>query len=213
MAYLPPILRKKWFCVLMLAAAFLAFAGIFLLPEVVSTAWHLVHENSARFRVLEIPVPDGWWAFTSKGTLIVQKMERSTNQDSEVIVNDLPLPAGEVYDYDKEKTLSVKRMLKEGYRLQEERMSHMAGEDCFCLFFSDVRDKTPPIQQTTIASILPPATPTPPPGMWAGGPGNRILVTDSHRSNEPTLAQIRIKITRRVPRVRFAYPGLGVVFS
>jgi hypothetical protein len=140
MAYLPPILRKKWFCVLMLAAAFLAFASIFLLPEVVSTAWHLVHGNSARFRVLEIPVPDGWWAFTSKGTLIVQKMERSTNQDSEVIVNDLPLPAGEVYDYDKEKTLSVKRMLKEGYRLQEERMSHMAGEDCFCLFFSDVRD-------------------------------------------------------------------------
>jgi hypothetical protein len=135
-----PSLRRKWLRYLLLGAALLTVVVVCFLPEVISTGWHLVHGNSARFHNWEVPVPKGWWAFTAQGSLIVQEIHKSVDRDSEVIVQDLRLPAGITYNYEKHKTSSVEYMSKEGYRLVEDRKTRLAGEECFCLSFSQINN-------------------------------------------------------------------------
>jgi hypothetical protein len=134
------ISRKNWRSYTLVAVAFLIVAAIFFLPVLVPAGWHLVHGDFARFQLWEVPVPKGWWAFTRKGTLIVQKMEKFSNRDSQVIINDLPVSTGS-YDYEKEKNSLVQHYSKQGYRFLGERQTRVDGKECFCLSFLDPNDR------------------------------------------------------------------------
>jgi hypothetical protein len=121
-------LRRKWPVYILIGAACLSLGAAFFLPEVVPIGWHILHGKSAQFHQWDIPVPWGWWAFREQGQVILQKMRRPVDRDSEVIFDE-PLPADrEPYGYDKQKYSLAEHMLKEGYRLTEERRTRLAGE-------------------------------------------------------------------------------------
>jgi hypothetical protein len=135
--YTQLVLRKKWLCYFLVVVAFLTVGGVFFLGSVVSTAWHLVHGNSARFHQWDVPVPPRWWAFMGNGMLIVQHMRNSADSHSEIIFGDLPLSVGGTYDYEKQKKSLVQYMSKKGYQFLNESKVRLANEDSYCISFSD----------------------------------------------------------------------------
>ncbi len=133
--------HQKVFTYLLVCAALLIACGVFFLPEVVSVYWHVVHGKSARFHEWEVPVPMGWRAFAGEGTLIVQKMNRSVDRDSEVVVGGLPESG--FYDYEKRKGSLIEIISKDGYQFVEERKVRVAGAEGYCFSFSPIHNAGP----------------------------------------------------------------------
>ena len=130
--------HRKVFACLLVCAALLTVCGVFFLPEVVSAYWHVLHGKSARFHEWEVPVPMGWWAFPGEGTLIVQKIDRSLNRVSAVVVGDLPESG--FYDYEKRKAGLIAAISKDGYQFVEERNVMVAGAEGYCFSFSPIHN-------------------------------------------------------------------------
>jgi len=133
------VLFRKWLCYLLVGSALLTFGGALFFETVVSTAWHLIHGNYAQLGQWDIPVPQGWWAFTGTGVLIVQHMHKSPDMDSNMVFADLPRAAGSIYDYEKRRD-SVRYMLREGYQFFKENKTRLSDQDCHCMSFFDNHD-------------------------------------------------------------------------
>jgi hypothetical protein len=132
------IRHRKLFAYLLVCAAPLAACGVFFLPEVVSVYWHVVHGKSARFHEWRVPVPMGWWAFAGEGKLIIQRMNRSVDRDSTVVVGDLPESG--FYDYEKRKRSLIETISKGGYQFVEERKVGVAGGEGYCFVFAPIHN-------------------------------------------------------------------------
>jgi hypothetical protein len=119
----------------LLALLLLTTGGLIFFPEVVATGWHVVHGNSVKFHESVVPVPRGWWSFTHDDTLIIQKIQKKTDEDPMVIVGPFELAQGAVLDYDKLKTTVIDNKVKAGYQFVSESKITLGTHESLCLSF------------------------------------------------------------------------------
>jgi hypothetical protein len=110
------------------------------LPEFASAGWHLLHGNSAKFLVWEVPVPWEWRELKGDNFIVIQKIGRWNNPPSDVIVTTLDQPGVSVIDHEQWKRAIIETELKRGHLFMSENQFQLDGEAGFCLTFAGNED-------------------------------------------------------------------------
>src|SRR5260370_12780535 len=129
---------------LLLVAVFvvLSVVGSFLLPELVSTYWHLRNGDSTAFQGWSIPAPKGWRAFTRDGFLMVQKPLRFYDrEDAAPGISVEVFRPGKPVDSEVLRQASIRAISEKGYVFQEERPIQIGTDRGYCLHFTGGKDQ------------------------------------------------------------------------
>jgi hypothetical protein len=118
-----------------------SFAGLFFLPELVSTYGHVRFGDSTTFHGWRVPVPRGWWAFTGNDQLIIQKMNRFYGKNDPPGIIVATLSPGKPVDPEALKEAAIRVISKEGYIFQEDRPIQIGTDPGYCLHFTTGKDQ------------------------------------------------------------------------
>jgi hypothetical protein len=123
------------------ALILLLVSGSFLLPEIVSTYWHLRYGYSTTFHGWRIPVPRRWWAFTRDDLLIIQQPVRFYHTNDAPTISVELLSPSEPVDAEALKQASVRAFSKDGYVFQADRPIEIGTDPGYCLQFTTAKDQ------------------------------------------------------------------------
>lgn len=129
--------RAPWLVGLILIFVFI---GLFFLPEIVSTYWHLRFGDSITFHAWRVPVPRGWWAFIREDLLIVQKSLRFYQGEDAPTISVGSLSPGQSVDPKALKEAMIRRISNQGYVFQGDRSTQVGNDRVYCLHFADDKD-------------------------------------------------------------------------
>lgn len=114
----------------------LMLAGVYFLPEIVSTVWHIRHGESTNFHGWNIPVPRGWAAFTRGDLYIIQKILRVYQREDAPTIALGTISPSKPVDPERLKQASIEAMSNQGYIFQQEVPIQIATHRGYCLDFT-----------------------------------------------------------------------------
>ena len=115
---------------------FLFLTTIFL-PEVAAAGWHLLHGNSAKYLVWEVPVPWGWREHQGNNSILIQKTGRWANSHFDVYVAALDEHGITEIDDERWKGAYIETERNHGRSFVSESQLQLDGEAGFCLTFAE----------------------------------------------------------------------------